>query len=290
MSECGMDCPIFQALAVLRRDSRIGPAVRSCFEWLWHATGGRPDYVVVEIKRVAFGYGVSCRAVWKWVAALEENGLVEVIERDRRRGVIHVYIFHPRPEKRTPRPDPQLRLDFGTDLCAPKGPRGEGGADLCAHKGPRGDSMPRAGASDRDEEEEISSSSSLSMSGVDGVKRAMGIRKRLFGDGKPNLRHLDKVFFVSAVVLAAEQGERGKMWLKESIELTVEHRPGKPVSYLKAVMREGVSTYLGLCDLDGAADKFGKMLLGVRPKVERMILEYREAAAAVRTARNGSKE
>ena len=152
-----MKCEIFEGLAALRRDSRIGPAVYRCFDWLWHLAGGRANYIVVTTKRIAYEFGVGRRAVEKWLEKLMEYGLVEVIDRDKRRGTIHLYVFHPRPERREPRPDPQRRLDFPATL-------GHERLDLCAPKGPAGDNISRACASDdSDDEDEISSSSSLSL-------------------------------------------------------------------------------------------------------------------------------
>ena len=101
----------------------------------------------------------------------------------------------------------------------------------------------------------------------------------MFPGGRPNLRHRDKVLLASAVVIAGEHGERGKTWLDESVELTVEHKPQKPVQYLKACLREGVATHLGRCALADAANEFGRMFLRVRPMVERSIEEYRAARA-----------
>ena len=134
-------CEIFDSLAALRRDSRIGPAVRGCFEWLWHVAGGRADYIVVTTKRIAYDFGVERRAVEKWLDKLAEYGLIEIIDRDKRRGSIHLYVFHPRPERREPRRDRQQRLEFtanagrdSLDLCAPKGPGVPSQASTCAPK------------------------------------------------------------------------------------------------------------------------------------------------------------
>jgi len=297
-----MKCEVFEGLAALRRDSRIGPAVRGCFELLWHLAGGRADYIVVTTKRIAYDFGVERRAVEKWIAKLGEYGLVEIIERDKRRGTIHLYIFHPRPDRRESRPDPQRRLDFPPtsgrdrlDLCAPKGPGGSGEASIyapkgpakpgeastCAPKGPAGDNLSRACASDdSDDEEEFSSSSSLSLSAMDMVHGAIDLRRRLFPDRCPDLRHRDKVLLTSAVVIAESHGERGKHWLDESVELTIEHKPGKTVQYLKACLREGVATHLGRCSLADAPDEFARILLAVRPMVEKAIVEFREKRRA----------
>ena len=126
------------------------------------------------------------------------------------------------------------------------------------------------------------------------VHGAIDLQRRLFAGGRPNLRHRDKVLLASAIVIAAAQGERGKTWLNESVELTTEHKPQKPVQYLKACLREGVATHLGRCDLATAADEFARLFLQVRPMVERSIVEYRKKArddrVAGRTAAGAEQE
>lgn len=59
---------------------------------------------------------------------------------------------------------------------------------------------------DSDDEEDISSSSSLS--GVDAVKKAMELQRRLFPNARPNLKHLDKILLTSTVIVADALGER----------------------------------------------------------------------------------
>ena len=66
------------------------------------------------MKRAADVFGVHSRAIDKWVVNLQERGLSEVIEHDKRRGMVRVYVFHPLPELRGRRPDPQRLLALGT--------------------------------------------------------------------------------------------------------------------------------------------------------------------------------
>jgi len=286
-------CEVFDSLAALRRDSRIGPAVRGCFEYLWHLTGGRADYIIVTTKQIAFEFGVERRAVEKWLLKLREYGLAEVIDRDKRRGTIHLYVFHPRPERREPRPDPQRRLDLwapkGPDaggeasICAPKGPATVGEASICAPKGPAEDYLPRVRASDdSDDKEEVSSSSSLSLSVV--LRDALSVRQRLFPDRRSKLKHRDRVFLASVVVVARMEAKSGKRWLNEAVDSTCEHKPDKPIQYLKSVLRERVATELGRCALSEAADEFGRMLRDVRPTVERILEQHDREQAARRAA------
>jgi len=135
---------------------------------------------------------------------------------------------------------------------------------------------------DSDDEEEISSSSSLSSSLV--IQEALSIRQRLFPDRRSKLKHRDRVFLASVVVIARMEAESGARWLDEAVDLTVEHKADKPIQYLKACLRERVATELGRCLLSEAADEFGKMLLGVRPTVERIIEAHDKARAARQAA------
>ena len=94
----------------------------------------------------------------------------------------------------------------------------------------------------------------------------------------------------SAVAIAGRHGDRGKTWLDESVEATREHKPQKPVQYLKTCLREGVATHLGRCGLAETADEFARMLLWVRPMVEGAIVEYRQMARAATAGQEGMSE
>ena len=108
-----MKCEIFESLAPLRR-AGIQLAVYCLFEWLWHLVGGRPDYIVVTTKQIAYEFGKERRTIEGWFDKAGEQGLIEVMDRDKRRGTIHVYVFHPCPDRRERRPDPQRKLGFGS--------------------------------------------------------------------------------------------------------------------------------------------------------------------------------
>jgi len=297
-----MKCETFEGLAALRRDSRIGPAVRGCFELLWHLAGGRADYIVVTTKRIAYDFGVERRTVEGWLEKLQEYGLIEVVERDRKRGTIHVYVFHPRPDRRGPRPDPQRRLDFRpgerlgiyaretpdgqseTNVGAHKSPGEQVETNVGEHKSPAADNISRACAiDDSDDDEEISSSSSLSA--VELVQGALKLQDKLYPGRLPTLSHRDKVLLVSAIIIGEAHGEKGKWWVDESIEATIEHKAEKPIKYFKSCLREGVATTLGRCHLDQTPAEFARIFLRVRPTAETKISEYRQWRNTQRAAR-----
>lgn len=125
---------------------------------------------------------------------------------------------------------------------------------------------------------------------MDLIRGAIDLRRRLFPGLQPNLRHRDKVLLASAVAIAGTHGDSGKTWLEESVEATTEHKPQKPVQYLKTCLREGVATHLGRCGLAETADEFARMLLRVRPTVERAIVEYRQMARAATAGQEGASD
>ncbi len=102
----------WDTLQPLRRDTAVGPAAKLCFEWLWHYAGGRPGYLVVNCKMIAYELGRDRSSAANWLSALEKHGLIEIVDRDKRRGALHVYVYHPNPGDRPARPDPQGRLPF----------------------------------------------------------------------------------------------------------------------------------------------------------------------------------
>ena len=268
-----MKCEIFEGLSALRRDSRIGPAVRGCFELLWHLTGGRADYIVVTTKRIAYDFGVERRAVEKWLCKLEEFGLVEVVDRDKRCGTIHLYVFHPRPERREPRPDPQRRLEFPRlDLCAPKGPGERTDASTCAPKGParlgEASNCARKGPDatnpvgpharvDSDDDEEQNFIIINQINADDPVwQRLSGAADKLVYEiyrrkgSCPSLSRYQSIFLLSVALLAETMGDG---WVTNAVAATEEsEKARKPPSYLRTCL---VQRY---CAKYGCADDCGR--------------------------------
>ena len=285
-------CEVFASLETLRRDSRVGPAVRDCFVWLLHFAGGRPAYLVVTTKRIAYDFGVDRRAVEKWIAKLAEFGLIEVIDRDKRRGVLHLYIFHPRPERREPRPDPQrhLALDLcapesapkgpALDLCAPKGLAGGGETSTCAPKGLTTRIIPACARV-----------SSLLSSPVDDdmtaqwpqiLQAAHAARKDIFGHRPRAALDFDgKCFLATACAVAELLTQRDPSrewsgWLTYSIAVTARAKVESPIRYLRSTLRNNLVEYLGLCNTpDDAKATLGQILAAVRPSVKRLLATRR---------------
>ncbi len=101
----------WKLLRRLMRDAAIGAASKLCFKWLWDHAGRRPGQLSVSKAALAYELGRSPRAVEKWLAELVKAGLLEVADRDRRRGVVDVFVFQPNPGEAFPqRSDPQTKL------------------------------------------------------------------------------------------------------------------------------------------------------------------------------------
>jgi DNA-binding transcriptional ArsR family regulator len=141
------------------QDASLGPAAKLAYLWLWQQLGGAPGKISLTYGELGAALGKSPRAAQKWLDALRERGLVEVIDHDDRRGVLHLYVEAPddlaRP--RTLRPDPQATLFDEPEEPMPESPDTVSiGADVCVHKRPRhgrlraetsappGDTTPRA--------------------------------------------------------------------------------------------------------------------------------------------------
>ena len=124
-------------LAPLLGNRSIGPADKWAFAWLWRAAGNRPGTVVVTASALGAFFGASGRAAWKWVESLKKAGLVEEVDRDRRRGSVRLYVYDPAEDiaHRVGRSDPQGDLPgFADEDSSP--PAGPTSADLLALKGP----------------------------------------------------------------------------------------------------------------------------------------------------------
>jgi len=106
--------------------------------------------IVVTAADLGATFGRSPRAALKWLEQLEKHGLVSVVDRDKRRGTIFLYVYKPFPGTPIGSADPQRMLEFGecspnptpkpagghSDLSARKGPSTCQGSDLSARKGP----------------------------------------------------------------------------------------------------------------------------------------------------------
>ena len=102
----------WEALAAVFRDPSIGGSTALAMAWLWELAGSRPSTIVATAVGLGAQFGRSARAAWDWLEKLAAHRLIEILDRDERRGVITLYVFDPRePEAcRVRRPDPQPLL------------------------------------------------------------------------------------------------------------------------------------------------------------------------------------
>jgi len=85
----------FDHLEGVQTDGRISPAVKLTFTKLWREIGGRPGNAVLTATMIAGWFGWDQRTGRRMVNELEECGLVQIVTRDTRRGVMHVYVPDP---------------------------------------------------------------------------------------------------------------------------------------------------------------------------------------------------
>jgi len=120
-------------LQVLMADRKLGAASKLAFLLLWDMAGEQPGEIVITADLLAGRCGRSPRAVHLWLDQLAKHELVDIIERNERRGTIRLAVYNPCPGDREATPDPQARLPFGepeqeapapsAEVSAPKPPR-----------------------------------------------------------------------------------------------------------------------------------------------------------------------
>jgi len=125
----------FDALRYVMRDQTIGAASKLAYRELYARAqeAGGPEIVITAANLAAACGARDGRSARSWLAELGKHGLVDVVDRDRRRGTILIYIYKPNPGQPMGRPDPQKRLPFG-EL-----PRPAEAAEILARKFPRKD-------------------------------------------------------------------------------------------------------------------------------------------------------
>jgi hypothetical protein len=102
----------WEAMRPVFRDASIGGSTALAMAWLWESAGRRPATIVVTPVGLGAEFGRSARSAWDWLENLVEHRLIEILDRDPRRGTITLYVFDPRdPETCRVRPaDPQKPL------------------------------------------------------------------------------------------------------------------------------------------------------------------------------------
>ena len=104
----------WDSLQVVWQDKSLGPAQKLAYSWLWWHIGGRPGKLTVTTGLLGAACGSGHEAACRWLSKLDDAGLIEIVDRDTRKGVVHLYVNDPRQEIRTRpvTPDPQGEFEF----------------------------------------------------------------------------------------------------------------------------------------------------------------------------------
>ncbi len=73
----------------------LGPALKGAFQALWLAAGCEPNHIVVTATWLGSSCGGEPRTAWGWIQDLAHKGLLDIVERDERRGSIQLYLYRP---------------------------------------------------------------------------------------------------------------------------------------------------------------------------------------------------
>lgn len=73
----------------------LGPALKGAFQTLWLASGCEPNHIVITAAWLGAACGAEPRTAWGWIQQLAEKGLLDMVDRDERRGSIQVYLYRP---------------------------------------------------------------------------------------------------------------------------------------------------------------------------------------------------
>ncbi len=110
---------MLDSLDMLFADRKIGAAAKLAFLQLWRFAGGQPGQVVITTDWLGGCYGRRPRSAWNWLEDLQRHDLIEMGERNERRGSVEVFVFSPAPGKdREATPDPQMMMDLQTGNAA----------------------------------------------------------------------------------------------------------------------------------------------------------------------------
>ncbi|HUT88949.1 MAG TPA: hypothetical protein VMY37_05615 [Thermoguttaceae bacterium] len=142
----------WQSLQPVFRDPTIGPAIKLAFGWLWWNSGGEPGKLVVCTSVIAAELGAQREAACRWLHALEDRNLIEIVDWDRATGMVHLYTNDPAcgVRSRPQRPDPQAAFPFQEE-AEPEGagtvsiPLNSEGVTECGHSVTPQDDRPNGG-------------------------------------------------------------------------------------------------------------------------------------------------
>ncbi|MBE3131538.1 MAG: hypothetical protein IMZ54_12600 [Acidobacteria bacterium] len=111
--------PTDRSLERLSQDCSIGQALKFCFWFFWNELGGRPGSYSITAAKLGVALGKSTKSAREWIERLAELRLIEIVGRDKERGVYQLYVYHPTPghdDSSPARVNPQLSLPLEVEL------------------------------------------------------------------------------------------------------------------------------------------------------------------------------
>ena len=105
-----LDSEARRALATATSLLPLGPKL--AYLLLWERAGSQPEHIIVRPRDLANEMGLAdAKSARDYLEHLGRLGLVDIVDRHRRRGTISLYVYRPADiDDRTARPDPQRRL------------------------------------------------------------------------------------------------------------------------------------------------------------------------------------
>jgi len=110
-------------LKLLIADRKLGAASKLAFLQLWEFAGRQPGRVTITADWLGGVCGRSPKAAWLWLVELEKHDLIELGERNERRGTVQVDLYNPCPGNRAATTDFQTRLPLQCDGVPPSAKR-----------------------------------------------------------------------------------------------------------------------------------------------------------------------
>ena len=108
----------------LLADRVLGQATKLAFLFIWRDAGfDVNEEIIVSDTWLGQRLGRDRRSAQGWLQAMEDAELIEIRQRDRRRGQYRISVFRPCPGKREPKPDPQARLNLDESPAGEPTPR-----------------------------------------------------------------------------------------------------------------------------------------------------------------------
>jgi len=287
----GAECPVWRTLWAVLGDARLGAASKLLFVFLWFLNRGRPGELLLSPSRLATLLGRDRRRLFDWLANLEKLGLVEVLERERKRGTVRLLLFAPAPAvlRSESGSDCAQRFLFSADgstegaaVLTPEPPR-PGPAAVTAPKPPREEtSYARTRAFDNFTLEDSSLGLDLTLTTTEGVKRVLLLAKQIvsvaLGKGTTPADPREREFVIAVALVAVWKGWQD--WALGAAETTRREVAArrhtaepirKPCAYFRRVLAHDLCEHWAKAETKAKGRKLlDRLLQTVRPKARQI--------------------